>query len=192
MPLPQDAVYTYADLLRIPENEGRYELYDGKVVALASPSTTHQAISLRLASQLHAFLEGKPCQAFAAPLDVRLFEQSGDAPEDVKYVVQPDLMVVCSKDQIDENGIHGAPALTIEILSDSTKQADKIFKFNLYQRAGVKEYWIVDPDRQTVQVFNLEDGAYHAPEVFTAKADIDVTVLPGCKIELAKVFDLPV
>ncbi len=188
MPLPQDAAYTYADLLQIPENEGRFELYDGKLVALASPSTIHQDISIQLAAQLHAFLAGKACKVFTAPLDVRLFEQNTDSPDDVKLVVQPDIMVVCNKDQIDSNGIHGAPTLVIEILSDSTKQTDKIVKFNLYQRADVKEYWIVDPDRQTVQVFTLEDGAYHAPDVYTARSEIPVSVLPRCIIDLTQVF----
>lgn len=189
MPLPKKEQYTYRDILDFPEEE-RYELYDGQLVALASPSTRHQAISGELNAQLREFLRGKPCKVFSAPLDVRLYERDDDTPEDVKTTVQPDLMVVCDEKKIDKAGIRGAPNLIIEILSDSTKQRDKIAKFNMYQHAGVIEYWIVDPERQIVQVFTLEDGAYHAPEVYTARAEVPVSILPGCVIELSKVFDL--
>lgn len=189
MPLPKDLRYSYDDLLNWPEEE-RYELYDGRAVALASPTDIHQDISGELNAQLRAFLRGKPCKVYAAPLDVRLFEKDGETPDRVKTVVQPDIIVVCDRSKIDRHGIHGAPNLIIEILSEGTKKTDKIVKFNLYQLAGVQEYWIVDPDRRIVQVFTLEDGAYHAPEVYAARASVPVAVLPGCVIEFARVFDL--
>ncbi|MBE7004410.1 MAG: Uma2 family endonuclease [Ruminococcaceae bacterium] len=99
-PPPQKEQHTYRDLLNLPEGE-RYELYDGQLVALASPSIAHQRISRQLLTQFSRFLEGKPCEIFAAPLDIRLNEQAGDSPDDVNTVVQPDLMVVCDASQVD-------------------------------------------------------------------------------------------
>lgn len=187
MPLPMNKHLTYADLLEWPEDE-RYELYDGQPVALASPSIRHQEVLTALLLQIGQFLKGKPCKVFPAPCDLRLFESSEDAPEDVDIVLQPDLMVVCDKEKIDDHGVYGAPSLVIEILSESTRRYDKITKFNLYGRAGVPEYWLVDPDRQTVQVFTLEDGQYHAPDAYTAAATVPVGVLNGCAVDLRQVF----
>lgn len=187
MPLPMNKHLTYADLLEWPESE-RYELYDGQPVALASPSIRHQEVLTALLLQIGQFLKGKPCKVFPAPCDLRLFESSEDEPEDVDLVLQPDLMVVCDKEKIDERGVKGAPNLVIEVLSESTRRYDKITKFNLYGRAGVLEYWIVDPDRQTVQVFSLEDGQYHAPDAYTPAASVPVGVLPGCVIDMRQVF----
>ena len=88
----------------------------------------------------------------------------------------------------DEIGCKGAPDLVIEILSDSTRRHDRIVKYNLYQRAGIREYWIVDPERHTVQVYVLEDGKYNAADAYTSSASVPVSVLPGCVIDLQRVF----
>ena len=93
-PLPQAQHYTFADLLTW-EDRTRYELYDGQPVALASPSNVHQEICMALSAQIYNFLRGKKCKVYPAPFDVRLFEEAGDAPEDVYTVVQPDISVVC-------------------------------------------------------------------------------------------------
>ena len=107
----------------------------------------------------------------------------------MKTVVQPDLSVACKKNgKVDTRGIHGAPDLIIEILSPSTKQYDCLIKYKLYQQAGVKEYWIVDPDKQLVLVYMLEDGQYYVPEVYTAKDIVPVGVLEDCSVDLTKVF----
>lgn len=186
-PLPQERRYTYADLLSWDDNT-RYELYNGQPVALASPSDVHQRISMALSAQLYNYLAGKKCSAFAAPFDVRLFEDKEDSPEDVDIVLQPDLMVVCDESKLDRHGVHGAPDLVIEILSPATSRYDKLVKFNLYQRAGVKEYWLVDPSTRTVCVYTLEDGAYHAATVYSSDLSVPVGVLEDCQIELNMVF----
>lgn len=187
-PLPQEKRYSYADLLSWDDNT-RYELYDGQPVALASPTDVHQIILGELYLQLGNYLKGKKCKAYLSPFDVRLFEQEGDSPEDVDTVVQPDLMVVCDQGKVDRHGVHGAPDLVIEILSPASTRYDRLVKFNLYQRAGVREYWIVDPSTRTVSVHTLEDGAYHAAAVYSSDLSAPVGVLDNCNIDLSAVFE---
>ena len=186
-PLPQEQTYSYADLLSW-EDDTRYELYDGRPVALAAPSDVHQRISMALSAQLYNYLRGKQCQAYAAPFDVRIFEEQGDSPDNVDTVLQPDLMVVCDHSKVDRHGVHGAPDLVIEILSPATARYDRLVKFNLYQRAGVREYWIVDPATRTVSVHTLEDGAYHAATVYSSDLSVPVGFLDNCNIDLSMVF----
>lgn len=187
-PLPQEKRYSYADLLSWDDNT-RYELYDGQPVALASPTDVHQRISMALSVQLGSYLMGKKCRVYAAPFDVRLFEEEGDSPEDVDTVVQPDLMVVCDQNKVDRHGVHGAPDLVIEILSPASARYDRLVKFNLYQRAGVREYWLVDPSTRTVSVHTLEDGAYHAATVYSSELSVPVGVLDNCDVDLSAVFE---
>ena len=179
--------YTYADLLAW-DTDVRYELYDGLPVALASPSDVHQHIVAELIRQLGNYLVDKPCRAYPAPFDVRLFERSGDAPEDVDTVVQPDLMVVCDRDKVDRRGVHGAPDFIIEVLSPSSERYDRFSKLNLYQKAGVREYWIVNPANKTVQTFVLEDGHYTFPAYAEAGESLEVSIFPECVIDLTTVF----
>ena len=186
-PLPQEQTYSYADLLSW-EDDTRYELYDGRPVALAAPSDVHQRISMALSAQLYNYLRGKQCQAYAAPFDVRIFEEQGDSPDNVDTVLQPDLMVVCDHSKVDRHGVHGAPDLVIEILSPATARYDRLVKFNLYQRASVREYWIVDPATRTVSVHTLEDGAYHAATVYSSDLSVPVGILDNCNIDLSMVF----
>ena len=187
-PLPQEKHYSYADLLSWDDNT-RYELYDGQPLALASPTDVHQSILGELYLQLGNYLKGKKCKAYLSPFDVRLFEQEGDSPEDVDTVVQPDLLVVCDQNKVDRHGVHGAPDLVIEILSPASARYDRLVKFNLYQRAGVKEYWLVDPSTRTVSVHTLEDGAYHAATVYSSDLSVPVGVLDNCNIDLSTVFE---
>ena len=186
-PLPQEQHYTYADLLQWDDNV-RYELYSGVPVALASPSDAHQDISGEIYFQLKSYLRGKQCKAYYAPFDVRLFEEDGESPEDVDFVLQPDLMVVCDKNKVDRHGIHGAPDLVVEVLSPATVRYDKIIKLSLYQRAGVPEYWIVDPVSRSVSVYTLKNGVYQSPAVYGSDNSIPVGVLDACQVDLSTVF----
>ena len=186
MALPAEKnTFTFADYLTWNEDE-HIELIDGKAVMMAPPSTAHQLISMELSRQLANFLEGKKCRAIPAPFAVRLFEKENDAPSDVQTVVEPDISVICDKSKLDEHGCKGAPDLIIEILSPSTSRRDRLVKYDLYQRAGVREYWIVDPDTRTVQVYTLEEGRYHAAQLFNDT--VPVGVLEGCAIGLKDVF----
>lgn len=179
--------YTYADYL-LWEGPERYELIDGEAFLLASPATIHQLISMELSRQLANYLEGKKCLTISAPFDVRLFEKEGDRPEDVQTVVQPDISIICDRDKLDEHGCKGAPDLTLEILSPSSTRHDLLVKLNLYQQAGVREYWVVSPEDKSVHVFLLDNGALKLSYVYSTSDIAKVNILDGCFIELSKVF----
>ena len=179
--------FTYADYL-LWEGPERYELLDGHAVMLASPARIHQDISMELSRQFANYLEGKKCRVYAAPFDVRLFEEEGDRPEDVQTVVQPDISIICDPDKLDERGCKGAPDLTLEVLSPSSTRHDLLVKLDLYQRAGVREYWVVSPEDKSLHVFLLDGGALKLSHVYGFKDAAKVNILDGCFIELSKVF----
>jgi len=174
--------YTYADYCSWDDGK-RWELIDGIAYAMVpAPTRAHQGISGNLHSQLHGFLKGKPCKLYAAPFDVKLEAEDYD-----DTVVQPDLVVICDPSKLDDKGCNGAPDLVVEILSPSTASNDWVTKLALYQKAGVREYWIVDPDSQTVSVHLLEDGRYFVTGYLNT-GTLPVHVLEGCEIILADVF----
>jgi Uma2 family endonuclease len=174
--------YTYADYCTW-DDECRWELINGAAYAMCpAPSYEHQQISVKLTVLLGTFLNGKPYKLFHAPFDVRL-----NADDEDDTVVQPDLVVICDRSKINKNGCRGVPDFIIEILSPSTARHDRWLKYNLYKNAGVREFWIVDPDTKTVSVNVLKDGDY----IGKAYGDTDtapVSVLPGCEINLTGVF----
>lgn len=190
MALPAEkARYTFADLLTWDNGE-RAELIDGKVFLMApAPSRAHQEISGEIFRQIANYLEGKRCKVYHAPFDVRLFEKDGDRPEDVDTVAEPDLTVVCDLSKLDDYGCKGAPDMAVEILSPSTRRHDRLVKLGLYQRAGVREYWIVNPEDKTVQVMLRDDGGSLRIHEDYGREDVaKVNVLEGCFVELSKVF----
>jgi len=174
--------YTYADYYSW-DDEKRWELIDGAPYPMTAPSRTHQRILIEISRQLANFLVEKPCEVYVAPFDVRL-NALGDDDDDV---FQPDIVVVCDEAKLDEKGLNGAPDMAIEILSPSTAQLDKTLKFNKYQHAGVREYWVIDPADKTVTVFILENGQYVA-KCYSEADSIPVRVLEGCEINLSTVF----
>ena len=180
--LAEERGYTYADYA-LWKGDTRYELIDGIAYAMAVPSPLHQKVSKKIFRQLDNFLLGKPCEAYYAPLAVRL---NADDFDDT--VVEPDLLVVCDESKIDIRGIKGAPDLIIEILSPFNTKHDTDRKFGQYQKAGVKEYWIVDPVRRTVEAYVLKNGKYGIGSIYRDDDIILVSVLKGCEINLAEVF----
>lgn len=192
MALPAEkARYTFADCLAWEKNE-RIEIVNGEAFMMAPPTVEHQRISGEIFRQLANYLEGKTCEVFAGPFGVRLFEQAGDAPEDVDTMVEPDISVVCDSSKLDKHGCKGAPDLIVEILSSSTRRYDRLVKLGLYQRAGVREYWIVNPEDRTVQVM-LQDGAgsLRLYEDYGREDMAKVNILEDCLIDLSKVFPKP-
>jgi Uma2 family endonuclease len=175
--------YTYADFLEWDE-DFRAELFDGEIVMMADPSTKHQRVSGELFFQIRTYLEGKPCGVFAAHFSVRLFPQK-DQSDDTVFL--PDMIVVCDSEKLDDKGCNGAPDLVIEIISPSTAKYDRIMKFRKYQSAGVREYWIVDPELKSVQVCVLENGRY-VMTMFDETEKASIAVLEGCEIDLQKIF----
>jgi len=181
------AEYNYADYLKWKFEE-RIELIKGKIYQLAAPRTIHQRISTELSRQISNFLLDSQCQSFHAPFDVRL-PVSKDNKKPFT-VVQPDICIVCNPKILDELGCNGAPDLIIEILSPSTSEKDATIKFDLYEEVGVKEYWMVDPYLQLVDVFLLnENGKYQFIKKYAAKQKVPVNILEGCIIDLERVFE---
>lgn len=180
--------YTFADCLTWDEKD-RIEIIDGDAYMMSPPNRAHQRICGELFRQLANFLYDKKCEVYIAPFGVRLFEQEGDRPEDVDTLVEPDISVICDQDKLDDKGCRGAPDFIIEVMSPSNRRHDKVIKLNLYQRAGVREYWIVSPEMQTIEVFLLEDGFLKTKEFYGRDDMAKVTVLEGCEIDLQKVFE---
>ena len=174
--------YTYVDYCTWDDSE-RWELIYGVPYAMApAPKWEHQGVSREIAGQLFNFLKGKPCKMFTAPFDVRL---NADDEDDI--VVQPDIVVICDRSKLSGTGCVGVPDMVLEILSPSTARHDRIIKLEIYQRAGVREYWIVDPDTKTVQTCTLKDGLYFV-RGYVDTDTVAVNVLPGCEINLQEVF----
>lgn len=188
MEQPIEKYYTYADLLSWGEDE-RAEIIYGNLYMMAPPTRIHQEVLSELHRQIANFLSDKPCKIYPAPFGVRLFEQDDDTPENVNTVVEPDITVVCDRNKLDDRGCKGAPDMIIEILSPSTARHDRFVKLNLYQRAKVREYWIVDPLNNTVDVcLPDENGRLVVSAIYTRNDTAKVTILPGCTIDLSKVF----
>lgn len=180
--------FTFADALQWDEND-RAEIINGEVVMMAPPSRVHQGISFEISRQIGNYLEGKRCKIYPAPFAVRLFEKDGDRPEDVDTMVEPDISVICDQSKLDDRGCKGAPDMVLEVLSPSTQRHDQLVKLALYQRAGVREYWIVDPMNKTVRVMMLDSsGVFRTHEVYDRESVARVNVLDGCFVDLGKVF----
>jgi Uma2 family endonuclease len=180
MSLPESKLYTYADYLTWPEDQ-RIELVNGVPHVLhmqAGPSAMHQEILAELVAQFVVYLRGKNCKVYPAPFSVKL---------DVINVFEPDLSIICNKEKIDKQGCNGAPDLIIEILSPSSIKHDRFTKFKEYEKAGVKEYWIVEPEGSIVSVFTLDDTKrYGRPEIYDES--IVVGLFPELVIDLGLVF----
>lgn len=179
--LDMDKRYTYADYLMI-EDDKRYEVHEGELMMVPAPTTTHQRISWKIERIIGDFIvENNLGEIFDAPTDVVL---SGD------IVVQPDIFFV-SKDRagiIEEKAVAGPPDLVVEILSPSSTFSDSVRKKELYQRYGVKEYWLVFPEEKAIEVMTLEFGIFKEYSVAKDQGQVSSKVLEGLKVDLKEVF----
>lgn len=182
-------LWTYADYLTWPDEE-RWEIMEGVAYSMSpAPGTRHQRISRSVSLQIAGFLLGKKCELFVAPFDVRLSDRTGLTDDKVITVVQPDLLVVCDSTKLDERGCNGSPDIVIEITSPSTGKNDLTIKFELYQRHGIKEYWIILPEENAVMIFRLqENGRYGSPTSFGGTDCFKVPLLGDLEIDLGQVF----
>jgi Uma2 family endonuclease len=177
--------WTYADYKKWePGVNGRYEIINGEALAMASPTAYHQSVLVEFARQISNFLAGKPCKVYVAPYDVRLFYKEDETDN---TVVQPDIAVVCDEKKRGAEGCRGAPDFIIEIISPSTRSDDFVRKFNLYMDAGVREYWLADPESKTVRVCRLQQGGYFVTN-YSGNEQLPVTVLDGLIINLKAAF----
>ena len=174
--------FTYGDYRQWLEDE-RWELIEGEAYAMSpAPTRTHQTILGEVFRQIANFLEGKPCQVFVAPFDVRMPEQN-EADDEIINVVQPDILVVCDASKLDEKGCRGAPDWVIEVLSPSTASKDHVRKKSLYERHGVREYWLIHPTDHILTRYRLEGKAFGPALIEETEGSTKVDVLPGLTIE---------
>lgn len=133
------------------QEELREELLNGKIVMMSSPSVNHNRVAANIFFAFRGYLKGKTCETFIDGVDVYITGEDR---------VIPDVMIVCNKNIIQPDGIHGAPDLIVEVLSPSTAKNDRGYKKDLYEKCGVKEYWIVDPTLRSIETYLLSDGKY--------------------------------
>ena len=174
--------YTLEDYLAIPD-ERRVELIDGVIYDMSSPLGHHQIIAGQIYFHLVSYISGKggPCIPFIAPIDVQL-----DC--DDKTIVQPDVLILCDRSKYTPQRIVGAPDFVVEVLSKSTREKDMFLKLNKYRSAGVREYWMVDPDKKTVIAYHFEND--DDLSFYTFRDKVPVGIYGGdCVIDFAPIDD---
>jgi Uma2 family endonuclease len=181
--------YTYADYLTWLDDKRR-ELIDGFIKMMTpAPARKHQKISGYLFSGIYQYLFDKNCEVYHAPFDVR-FVDKDKKDNKIINVVQPDIVVICDLSKLDDRGCLGAPDLIVEILSESSKNRDLKEKYALYEKYGVKEYWIARPDEKSIEKFVLNSkGKYEQKGIFLEEDKISPYIFPDLEIDLKQVFD---
>jgi Uma2 family endonuclease len=183
--LDLSGTYSYFDYLRWHFKE-RVELIRGKVFKMSpAPNVNHQSILLNLGADFGFFFKQHSCRVFPAPFDVRLPIAK---PGKDYTVVQPDICVICDDSKLDKQGCKDAPDLVVEILSPGNSKHEMQTKFELYEEAGVKEYWIVEPEKKLVLVYSLKDGKYIGLRPFLEGDTIDCVLFPQLKIAVDDIF----
>ena len=175
--------FTYRDYLSWGEDV-RCELIEGIPYMMAGPGEWHQWVTGGIHRQLGNWLEGKPCRVYSAPFDVRLFPEDDESD---KVVVQPDVLVVCDREKLsDGKTCKGPPDFVVEVVSEGSVKKDFAIKRSLYEKAGVREYWVIDEDE--VYKFTLVNGAYQqAVHKLDENLKVAVDVLPGCSISFREI-----
>jgi len=187
--LDLDKTYTYADYLTWHFQE-KLELIKGTIFKMSpAPSTNHQRVSRRLTGIMISAFKNHSCELFIAPFDVRLFDKKkSKLDQEIYTVVQPDLCVICDEAKIDERGAIGAPDLVIEILSPGNSDKEMKYKFDLYEEAGVLEYWIVNPADKTVFIFVLKENQFIGMHPLIEEDCIQSKLFPDLDFKLATIF----
>ena len=176
------AYHTYAEYLSWPADT-RYELIEGAAYLMSpAPLRVHQEIVGEIYFQVRIALERKPCRAYVAPFDVRL-PRADEADEQVDTVVQPDMLVVCDESKLDERGMRGAPDWIVEVLSQATAVHDQTIKLAAYERAGVREVWLVHPADRAVSVYRLHDRVFGRPAIHEMKGFLAVAVIADLRVD---------
>lgn len=185
--LPKGIHLTYEEFLKLAEeSEHRYEYIDGELYLLASPFYPHQKVVKEIFGRFISWFQGKDCEPLVAPFDVTLLRLEN---EEKINVVQPDLLVICDHDQIDEKGRYkGTPSLVVEVLSDSTKSKDLVRKLDLYQESGVQEYWVVNPSSAEIYIYSFTNHTIDRFLTFKGVERAESVVFPGLFVELKGVF----
>lgn len=179
--------HTYADYLTWLDGQ-RDELIDGiaYVKEPPAPSRSHQEVVAQLHLQIGLALEGKSCRAYVAPFDVRL-PKAGEPDGQIDTVVQPDVLIVCDLAKLDERGMRGAPDWLAEVLSPATASHDQMVKIPIYERAGVREVWLIHPVDRMLTIYRLDDGRYGRPTITELKGRTAITAIPGVSVDWDRV-----
>lgn len=173
--------YRYGDYRGWPE-DSRYELIDGVAYLMApAPTTDHQTLLLELAFQVRSALEGAPCRVLVAPVDV-LLPRGAESDDEIDTVLQPDMLVVCDPTKVTMRGVRGAPDWAVEVLSPSSASHDQTIKLAAYERAGVREYWLVHPTDRVLTVYRLGTSGYGKPVIQELSGETAVGVLAGVTV----------
>lgn len=179
MALPKEDIKTIADIEALPEGT-RAELIDGELFFATAPTIAHQNIVSFLHGTIWSYIKSKSgkCRVFPSPFDVQL------NADDVYNLVQPDIAIVCDRDKLSGGKrCIGAPDWVIEVVSPSTKAQDYIVKLNKYQTAGVREYWIIDPEKKRIMVYKFETQDY---DMYSFNDTIRVGIYPDLEINFAE------
>lgn len=181
--------YTYADYFKWQFDE-RLELIKGKIFTMSpAPSRSHQEISLAITLKIGNYLKGKPCKVYAALFDVRL-PRSSKEDNAIFTVVQPDICVVCDLSKLDDRGCIGAPDIVVEILSPGNNKKELRNKYEVYEEAGVKEYWIIHPSERTFLKYTLDNkGLFQPSRLLIAGDELTSNVLPGFSMDINEIFE---
>lgn len=178
----KDAILTYEDYLSLPDDRNRYEILEGDLVVTPAPSPKHQMVSANLEFILLSHVkENKAGLILNAPIDVILNEST---------IVQPDIIFISGerREIITERGIEAAPDLVVEILSPGSSKFDRISKFQIYAKRGVRWYWIVNPDDETLEEYELVERAYRRTGSLVGKQIFEPALFPGLAIDLSEVW----
>ena len=178
----QKKVYTYKDYLALPDDRQQYQILEGELVMTPAPFVSHQRISRRLFLQLNQFVErNKLGEVFYSPFDIVLSNTN---------VLQPDILFLSNehKELLTEKNIQGAPDLVVEIISPSTAYYDLFDKKEIYQKFGVKEYWLVDPKKEWIEIYTLEEGSYQLHQRARKTGTVQSKLLNGFSVELIELF----
>jgi len=180
--------YSYADYLKWEFDE-RVELIKGKVFPMSAPNTFHQQVSGTVFGLLFQYLRKKPCKVFSAPFDVRFPRRSKDDKE-VMTVLQPDVSVFCDRGNLDARGGIGTPYIVVEILSPGNNKKELKNKYEVYEEAGVREYWVIHPAEKTLLKYTLDtNGKFQSSRLLTLGDEVTSSVLPGFSMSLDEVFE---
>ena len=180
MPLPREQVYTTDDIYALPDGE-RAELIDGQIYMMGTPSRIHQKLVGQLSRIIGNYIESNhgSCEIYPAPFAVFI-------KKDDKNYVEPDISVICDKNKLSDRGCEGAPDFIIEIVSPPSRRMDYYKKCALYAESGVREYWIVDPEKQRTMIYRYEDDA--APMIVPFEQDLAVGIYNNFMINVSKLL----
>ena len=183
--LEQNQEYTFTEFEVLNESDDvKREFIDNKIYLLASPSTAHQEVSMRLSLAFYPFFKNKNCKVFAAPFDVKLTKDDLDI-----QLVIPDLTVICDKEGLNDKRYEGVPSLIVEILSPSNQHHDLLTKMNLYAKYGVKEYWIVNPMTKSISIYKLDETQHYIQAAVKSSGKIQSKLFEELSVNVDELFD---